>query len=180
MAYQNMYSGQYNQYNPYPNQSFQNPYYSTYGYYNGNTQQAQQIQQPVQSQPVQSQQLAQQNQGFQWVQGEAAAKAFHVEPGQTVLLMDSDSPVLYFKSSDQSGRPIPMIIYDLVERKPNQSNDNNIDMSAYVKIDELQGLIEETVEEIVSKRISELKEQKNAMQSAVVPTSMIKQNNKKS
>ena len=174
MAYYNGQYNQYSQYNPYPNQNYQNPYYNLYGNYNGS------IQQPIQQQSVQSQQPIQpiqQSQGFQWVQGESAAKAFHVEPGQTVLLMDSDNPVLYFKSSDQSGRPIPMIVYDLVERKSSQSNnENNIDLSSYVKIDDLHGIIEETVEEIVSKRISELKSQQPTVSSAVVPTSMIKKN----
>lgn len=163
MAYQNTYG-----YSPYPNQNY--PYYN---YYTGQYQQPQQVQQVQSVQPIQP---VQQTQGFQWVQGEAAARAYHVEPGQTVLLMDSDSPVLYFKSSDQSGRPIPMVVYDLVERKGsiNPINNVNIDLSEYIKKDEIQSIINETVEEAVAKRMNKLKEnQSSPSPSPVVATSMI-------
>ena len=43
--------------------------------------------------------------GFNWVQGEAAAKAWMVTPGATVLLMDSEAQRFYMKSADQSGVP---------------------------------------------------------------------------
>ena len=172
MAYQNMYS----QYNPYPNQNYSNPYYQGYNNY-GNYGNFTNNQQTVQQQPIQQTvQQNNQNSGFQWVQGEAAAKAFHVEPGQTVLLMDSDSPVLYFKSSDVTGRPTPMIIYDLVERKEldNQQNFQNIDLSAYLKKDELEGIINDIVEKSVAKRMSEMKP------STSVPTVMpVKSSSKK-
>lgn len=68
----------------------------------------------------------QQNNGIIWVQGEAGAKSFIVNPGQTVLLMDSESNVFYIKSSDNSGMPMPLRIFDYKERvqkqEMNQSN----------------------------------------------------------
>ena len=51
-----------------------------------------------------------------WVQGEAGAKSFLVAPGQSVLLMDSESNVFYIKSSDASGMPMPLRTFDYKER----------------------------------------------------------------
>ena len=152
MAYQNFY-------NPYPNQNYQNPYYQQpANNMQFNYSQQQQSQPQIFTQQQQSYQPS--NSGFQWVQGEAAAKAFHVDPGQTVLLMDSDNPVLYYKSTDQSGRPIPMIIYDLVERKAtgeNQQEALKIDLSEYVKRSEIEEIIQNAVSKGVEKKMSEIK-----------------------
>lgn len=51
-----------------------------------------------------------------WVQGEASAKAYPVASGQSVLLMDSEDSVMYIKSTDQSGMPQPLRIFDYKER----------------------------------------------------------------
>lgn len=51
-----------------------------------------------------------------WVQGEAGAKSFLVAPGQSVLLMDSESNIFYIKSSDASGMPMPLRTFDYKER----------------------------------------------------------------
>ena len=64
---------------------------------------------------------AQQNQPQQgnsiiWVLGENAAKAYPVASGQTVILMDREEPVMYMKSTDQSGMPQPLRIFELHER----------------------------------------------------------------
>ena len=50
-----------------------------------------------------------------WVQGESAAKSYIVAPGNTVILWDSENPVLYIKTADSSGIP-SMRILDYVER----------------------------------------------------------------
>lgn len=55
--------------------------------------------------------------GITWVQGEAAAKSYPVAPGQSVLLMDSEEAVMYIKTTDQSGMPQPIRIFDYKERK---------------------------------------------------------------
>lgn len=54
--------------------------------------------------------------GITWVQGENAAKSYPVAAGQSVLLMDSENAVMYIKSTDQSGMPLPLRIFDYVER----------------------------------------------------------------
>ena len=51
-----------------------------------------------------------------WVQGESGAKSFAVAPGQSMLLMDSESNVFYIKSSDASGMPLPLRIFEYTER----------------------------------------------------------------
>ena len=51
-----------------------------------------------------------------WVQGENSAKSYPVSAGQSMLLMDSENPVMYIKSTDQSGMPLPLRIFDYKER----------------------------------------------------------------
>lgn len=83
-----------------------------------------------QSQPPQT------NQGLNWVQGEAAARSYLVAPNTTVLLMDSESQSFYLKSTDNSGMPLPLRIFDYTERTTNtpqnapqatQSSQTNLD-----------------------------------------------------
>lgn len=103
-----------------PSQTFpQYPYAGNYG---------QQFQ-PVQ--PVQPQ-----NNGIIWVQGESGAKSFIVNSGQTVLLMDSENDVFYIKTSDGSGMPMPLRIFDYKERtvqKPDQVHQDYITREEFEK-----------------------------------------------
>lgn len=70
-----------------------------------------------QFQPAQNvQQSPQQTQsGMIWVQNEMEAANYLVAPNSAVTLWDSNSPVVYLKQADASGKP-SMKIYDLVER----------------------------------------------------------------
>ena len=54
-----------------------------------------------------------------WVQGEAGAKAWFVNPGATVVLMDSDAPRLYLKQADMNGMP-SMKTFELIEVSPDK------------------------------------------------------------
>lgn len=79
------------------------------------------IMQPQQQMALQQPQMssnAPQNSmnGITWVLGENAAKSFPVGAGQTVVLMDREEPVMYMKSVDQSGMPLPLRIFDITER----------------------------------------------------------------
>lgn len=80
------------------------------------------------------------NPGIVWVQGVEAAKSYLVGAGQSVLLMDSESNVFYIKSTDQSGMPMPLRIFDYTERQ--QSSEPTPSVS-YVTHDEFQKAIEE-------------------------------------
>lgn len=146
----------YSQYQP--NGNYQNqwyPYYTptpTSGTGMQTTVPVNQMQQPQQT----GQSVG--NQGFVWVQGEAGAKAYPVAAGNSVLLMDSESPVLYMKSTDISGRPLPIETYDLVKReeKPiipqvQQAQQPQIDLSQYVKMSDLEAKVEELVNKALEK-----------------------------
>ncbi len=54
--------------------------------------------------------------GITWVQGEEGAKAYLVAAGNSVLLMDSEAQTFYIKSTDPSGMPLPLRIFDYAER----------------------------------------------------------------
>lgn len=84
-------------------------YYPPYTYYQPPV--ADQLTQLRQNQYVQPQ-----SSPVIWVQGEAAARAYMVAAGNTVLLMDSESSVFYLKSTDASGMPQPLRIFDYQER----------------------------------------------------------------
>ena len=101
--------------------------------------------------------LIQNQNTFQWVQGEAGAKAYPVAAGNSVLLMDSESATIYWKSTDQNGRPLPLKTYDLVERVVDQTppEDPKPDLSMFVKRDELSSEIAAAVEKEFSRRLSE-------------------------
>lgn len=78
-----------------------------------------------QYQPMQNQQFQQQaptSPSIVWVQNEMEASNYLVAPNSAVTLWDSNSPVVYLKQADASGKP-SMKIYDLVERtqKPVQA-----------------------------------------------------------
>lgn len=59
--------------------------------------------------------------GIIWVQGENAAKAYPVASGQSVLLMDSEDSVMYIKSTDQSGMPQPLRVFEYKEKTGHQN-----------------------------------------------------------
>lgn len=140
-----------------------------YGYQNQMQQPQMSYQQP---QPMNYQQQAYQmapqasqgNQSIIWVQGEAGAKAYPVAAGQSVLLMDSEDAVLYVKSTDQTGRPLPMESYDLVRRESvvnvpqiSQKGQNSqmIDANEYVKVSDLETKVNEMVSKAVNKALNE-------------------------
>ena len=80
----------------------------------------QQQYQPMQASP-QPAPLPQQGQpGIVWVPNETAAHEYLVAPNNAVALWDSNSPTIYLKQADASGKP-SMKIYDLVERNAAKS-----------------------------------------------------------
>ena len=72
------------------------------------------------------QQPTQQNNGIIWVQGEAAAKSYPVAAGQSMLLMDSENSTFYIKSTDQSGMPLPLRVFDYTERQNDATTNSSI------------------------------------------------------
>ena len=94
-------------------------------------------------------QVQQNDTGILWVQGEAGAKSWAVAPGKSVMLMDSESNTFYIKSSDQSGMPMPLRIFDYTERniqaqvQPKVAQHTELDTSQFVTRDELDKKLHE-------------------------------------
>lgn len=81
----------------------------------------------------------QQVNAINWVQGEAGAKSVPVAPGQKVLLMDSETNVFYVKSSDVSGMPLPLRIFEYKEVNKVASDEVNASaQNTYVTHEELE------------------------------------------
>ena len=90
--------------------------------------------------------------GLIWVQGIEAAKSYMVAPNNTVLLMDSESQRFYLKSSDASGMPLPLRVFEYTETTQNTqkpvSDAPTVDLSTYATKaefdafrDEIQGIL---------------------------------------
>ena len=83
------------------------------------------MQQPIQQiamqTPIQTMPMAQPSDDRIWVQGEAGAKAYFVAPNNTVVLWDTENPVIYIKTADMNGIP-SMRVLDFIERNGNAQN----------------------------------------------------------
>lgn len=136
------------------------PIYQNYGNYAypQNYSYAPQVTPVVAPQIPQPQQ--QQNNGVQWVQGEAAAKSYLVGANQSVLLMDSEANTFYIKSADASGMPMPLRIFDYTERTQPvaESTAVEVDLTGYVTKEDLQKTQEELKKLIDSLKTSIAKE----------------------
>ena len=81
----------------------------------------------------------------QWVMGKQAAKAFFVPTGRTAFLFDTEKAVFYEKSVDKNGVPLPIRIHpygDISDEEDEaKANAPEIDMSQYVRRDELEQYI---------------------------------------
>lgn len=107
-----------------------------------------------QTQPAQSTVNA-----INWVQGEAGAKSVPVPAGQKVLLMDSETNVFYVKSSDVSGMPLPLRIFEYkeVDKESQMASQNDRPPTTYVTREEF----DEAIAELKSKTVPMLEEKKN-------------------
>lgn len=82
--------------------------------------------------------------GVNWVQGEAGAKSWVVPPGKSVMLMDSENSVFYIKTTDNSGVPLPLRIFDYTERTAQNvplAETTQTTNSQYVTKDELKEIL---------------------------------------
>lgn len=126
------------------NQNY-NPNYQYY--YPGNQLQYQPpvIQQPI-PQPTQNQILA-------WVQSEDEAIKFPLNAGQSIFLMSQHDPYLYMKSVDQLGKTT-FIKKRLIDESENQ--EGKVDLTGYLKKEEVENLIMDIVQKEVEKRVSQI------------------------
>lgn len=118
------------------------PSYSNYQY----PQPMQMMQQQV-SQVVQNQIL------MVWVQNEEEAQKYPLSAGQSVFLMNQNDDYLYMKSVDQLGKTT-FVKKRLIDETENR--ENQIDLSGYIRKEELEPLIEDKIQKEVEKRVSEI------------------------
>lgn len=104
---------------------------------------------------------AQQSLNVIWVQGENAAKAYPIMAGQSAILMDSENAVFYIKSTDQSGMPLPLRIFDYTERSNGVQQETKVEKPEYVTKEEFDKLKEE-IKRIRRRAEEPVKENKNA------------------
>jgi hypothetical protein len=133
-----------------------NPYFPVG--YNGYQYPQYMPQQMMQNQYGQMQQ--QQSGGLVWVQGIEGAKSHHVDAGQSVLLMDSESNCFFIKSADSSGMPLPLRIFDYTERtannqqqQPAQTVETIIDTTQFVSREEFENRIAQIISDFESKQV---------------------------
>lgn len=74
-----------------------------------------------------------------WVQNEMEASNYLVAPNSAVTLWDSNSPVVYLKQADASGKP-SMKIYDLVERTQRPVQAPQVPAVEYAPLSRLEAL----------------------------------------
>lgn len=122
-----------------------------------------QYQQPMYQQPMQTQQVQavpqmqnpqpQDGNGIIWISGIEGAKGYLVAPGKSVMLMDAEASTFYIKSTDASGMPLPLRIFDYTERTQQTQPHSpiteqsapqpEIDLSGYITRDEFEKRISE-------------------------------------
>lgn len=125
---------------------YQYPQYQNYPQYQPYQQPIQQnIQQPVQT--VQPQQI------LAWVQSEEEAVKYPLAAGQSLFLMNQNDSYLYMKSVDQLGKTTFMK-KRLVDES--DSNDNKVDLSEYIRREEIDNLIDDKIQKEVEKRVSQI------------------------
>ena len=81
----------------------------------------------------------QQSPSIVWVQNEMEAANYLVAPNSAVTLWDSNSPVVYLKQADASGKP-SMKIYDLVERTQRPAQTPQAPTVEYAPLSRLEAL----------------------------------------
>jgi len=84
-----------------------------------------------------------QSSGINWVQGEAGAKSYALAPNQSILLMDSEKDVFYIKTTDSSGMPLPLRVFDFTERAAAKPEAAPAPVADYVTREEFEKRIAE-------------------------------------
>jgi len=77
--------------------------------------------------------------GIKWVQGEAGARACAINPGTSAVLMDSERDVFYIKTTELSGMPRPLRIFEFKEiTSESQESTSKIGQTSFVTKDEFE------------------------------------------
>lgn len=123
-----------------------------------NTQQSQQnmYNAPQQPMPIQT--------NIEYVNGIEGAKAFMLPPNAQKLLLDSDNPFFYIKTTDQQGKPVVKRFkyIDVDAEQQAQQQDNKTQSQSnplYVTFEQYQDLMD--MVDVMRKEIDTLKENKS-------------------
>lgn len=111
----------------------------------------QQYQQPIIQQPISAPTV--QNQILAWVQTEKEAMEFPLNAGQSIFLMNQNDNYLYMKSVDQLGKTT-FLKKRLVDESDTQ--ENKVDLSEYIRKEEIEDLITDRIQKEVEKRVSQI------------------------
>ena len=114
-----------------------NPYMSTSVYPQGYSQTINPPATPAAAPQMQSQMVS-------WVKGLEGANAYMIQPNTNVMLMDSDNPYLYIKSSDITGR-ISLEAYELVKTDVSEIQKQEAGKSA-VTANEISQMIADAID----------------------------------
>ena len=90
-----------------------------------------------------------------WVETDDEAKTWMVGPNNRVFIFVGDNETLYIKEKNSDGRPLKTEIYDMNRRQVIE--DSQVDLSGYVKKEDVQAMIEAAV----SKAVAETKKNRN-------------------
>lgn len=123
---------------------YNNPWTQTYPMYQGTS--ASVYGQPMTQQPAPIPQPANQqvNPMMAWVDGEYAARSFQVPAnhplGQPYPIWDNSDTVIYLKTIDQFGRPMPLqkLRYTIEEERPKLQASGDMDTSQFVTKTDLE------------------------------------------
>jgi len=118
----------------YSSQNYTNPYVSNYNYRFPVTQQS--------NEPY----------GINWVQGEAGARSFQVPPGQQVLLADSETNIIYLKTTDASGMPFPLRKFEYKEITGGETSAPQIAADNFITKEEFEKRITELESKLKEKK----------------------------
>lgn len=113
----------------------------------------QQYPQQMSAPPSQQAQSQIQNQILVWVQNEEEAMKFPLGAGQSIFLMNQNEPYLYMKSVDQLGKTTFIknrLLDESGDKKP------QIDLSDYIRREDLEALIPDIIQKEIEKRVSEM------------------------
>lgn len=122
-------------------QTYQPQYYQNFTGY-------QPYPQPVAQPPAQIQ-----NQILTWVQSEEEGIKYPLSAGQSIFLMNQNENYLYMKSVDQLGKTT-FIKKRLIDETDNK--EPAIDLSEYIRKDDVETIIRDIIQKEVEKRVSEM------------------------
>ena len=138
-----MYQNQYQPYGSiYQSPYGQPPYYNAYASLQNNQQNFPQPQQQPQTAQPQPQQQVMMQSNIEYVNGIEGAKAFILPPNTQKLLLDSDNPFFYIKTTDLQGKPsVKRFKYIDIDAEKVDTKQDDKSLDNYVSFDQFTQLL---------------------------------------